>query len=302
MSTEDGPGLRTTVFLKGCPLRCAWCHNPESLSGQIQKEWMDVRCIRCGICISVCDQQALTLKNDRIQWDSLACNRCLACVRACPTEAMSALGKDITPEELTEELIKDQAYFGSEGGITFSGGEVMLQYQEVLEVCKRLEKKNISLALDTSGYVDYEAFSTLLPYVDLVLYDVKLIDSEAHKHWCGVDNRIILENLKKLSQSGIRLWIRTPIIPDSTDSVENIRGIATYLRDHSIRFERWELCAFNNLCKEKYTRLGAAWHYKDTPLEPRSHMEKLTEIARTVLDHRGSISWTGMTRLEEKKA
>lgn len=301
MSTEDGPGLRTTVFFKGCPLRCQWCHNPESLSGQIQKEWIDVRCIRCGTCVSVCQRHALTMGEEGIRWDKETCNLCLACVKACPTDAMSAMGKDITPKELADELVKDKAYFGSEGGITFSGGEVMLQHREVLEVCKLLRKEGISLALDTSGDVNYEAFEVLLPYVDLILYDLKLIDSAAHQRWCGSENKIILENLIRLANEKIRLWIRTPIIPDSTDGEENIRGIATFLRDHLIRFERWELCAFNNLCKDKYQRLGLEWRYRDTPLETSSHMVKLTETAQSVLGKNESISWTGMTRIEEEQ-
>lgn len=300
MSTEDGPGLRTTVFFKGCPLKCRWCHNPESLFSGFQKEWVSVRCIRCGICISVCPENALTLKEEGPEINRDQCRLCMKCTEECPTGAMSPIGKEIPPDALYEEITKDQAYFNGAGGITLSGGEVLLQADEALILCQKLKGAGISVALDTSGFASFRHLESLLPFVDLILYDIKLIDLLAHRNWCGVDNTLILDNLIRLSEAGVRLWIRTPIIPGATDSVDNIRGIGSFLQDHSIRYERWELCAFNNLCKDKYHRLGIRWEFESTPLETRETMENLLEVARKSAAETDRIAFTGITRLKEE--
>lgn len=299
MSTEDGPGLRTTVFFKGCPLQCQWCHNPESISPAIQKEWISIRCIGCGTCVGVCPQHAITLTADGIVIDESRCTLCLRCVSACPTGAMQQIGKQITPEALAKELGKDRAYFNGSGGVTLSGGEVMAQSAEVLVLCRLLKQAGISIALDTAGFTPYANFESLLPFIDLILYDLKLDDREAHQKHCGVDNTLIKANLVRLSQAKVSLWIRTPIIPGATDDVQNIRAIAQFLFDNAIQYERWELCAFNNLCKDKYHRLHQTWDYENAGLITPENLQALVTIAQNITGETAKITGTGLTRLKE---
>lgn len=301
MSTEDGPGLRTTVFFKGCPLLCEWCHNPESLAYGFEKEWIETSCIHCLICLEHCPEGALTLDNNRIIIHPDRCRQCRLCVDNCPTEAMKALGTDRDVDWLFQELIKDKAYFGSQGGVTFSGGEAMIQVEAAALLAKKLKESGISVAIDTCGQVPYHHFEQVLPYVDLFLYDLKVIDAKAHASLTGSPNQQILSNLIRLGNTQKTIWIRTPIIPNATDHEANIIGIAQFLQEHHIPFERWELCAFNNLGKDKYERLGRHWPYADTKLMTKQSMERLTFLARSVLPNDpGRILWTGATRLEEK--
>ncbi|MDD3126830.1 MAG: glycyl-radical enzyme activating protein [Candidatus Izemoplasmatales bacterium] len=301
MSTEDGPGLRTTVFFKGCPLKCAWCHNPESICPLLQKEWFQIRCIGCHICIANCPNSALSIAEKRIITDSSKCALCLKCVDGCPTGAMQQLGKSISADELYSEVIKDKAYFNGEGGVTLSGGEVMAQTTEAVIMCQKLKAKGISIAIDTSGFTQYGNFRAILPYIDLILYDLKIDSALEHQRLCGVDNTIIKNNLIELSKESVEIWIRTPIIPQATDSIENIKAIATFLENNAIRFNRWELCAFNNLCVDKYSRLEQSWQYKNVPLIPKQVMEKLLAAAQAIISQPQKVSFTGLTRLEEEQ-
>jgi pyruvate formate lyase activating enzyme len=219
----------------------------------------------------------------------------------CPTGAMKILGIDKTVDWLFHELIKDKAYFGFSGGVTFSGGEVLMQAKNAAKLAQILLKEDIHVALDTSGYAEYRNLMELLPYVDLVLYDIKHIDPVRHQDLTGVDNRLILDNLIRLNQTGIRIWIRTPIIPNATDALANIEGIAHFLKEHDIRYERWELCAFNNLCIDKYKRLGKDWIYEKGMLMDKTSMDRLTQVANDIItDHDRPVIWTGLTRWEEK--
>jgi len=300
MSTEDGPGLRTTVFFKGCPLSCTWCHNPESIVPTYQKEWIKVRCIGCHLCIEHCPKHALVSTPTGIITDPEKCDLCLQCVEQCPTGAMSRIGKPMTVSALFKEVIKDTAYFNGDGGVSLSGGEVLSQSKEVLELCIKLKEHGISVAIDTSGFAPYASIEGLLPFVDLFLYDLKLANSGLHKRYCGVDNELIKENLKKLSATAVKIWIRTPIIPNATDTNENISAIAVFLKENQIRYDRWELCAFNNLCRDKYVRLNRSWDFAKTLLPTKKQMLELVEIARTVTGEKEKITCTGVTRLEEE--
>ena len=276
MSSEDGPGLRSTVFFKGCPLACRWCHNPESIAFKGEVLWHPARCIGCSSCTQACPQNGLRFGATRLHIPRELCNACFSCCEACPAGALEGKGREAGLDELCRELLKDRAYFGADGGITLSGGEALMQ-EGAVELLQMLKDSGVHTAIDTCGLVPVERLKRALDYCDMALYDLKLADSARHKEWTGAGNEIILINLQVVAEWGGRLWIRTPIIPGATDDEENIKSIGGILRQYAI--ERWELCAFNNLCGSKYESLGRPWEFGGVPLQRREDMERLTEIA-----------------------
>lgn len=295
MSTEDGPGLRTTLFVKGCPLRCKWCHNPESISSLPQNEWVSVSCISCLNCIKTCKSGAIQKQNEKIVIDRKKCTLCLACEKVCPTGAITIKGKKESVKAIFKELVKDRAYWGQDGGVTLSGGEILSQADEASELLIMLKNAGIHTAIDTSGLCKKEDIDKVFPYTDLFLYDIKVFDSNKHEELTGVKNDRILDNFnyitEKIKGTGKKIWVRTPIIPGSTDDEENIRQIAKFIAG---RVDRYDLCAFNNLCKDKYERLYIDWEYKDSKLIKKETMIKLQEIAKSV-GVQGAF-WSGATR------
>lgn len=306
LSTEDGPGLRTTVFFKGCPLRCAWCHNPESYLLKPEVQWIGNRCIGCDSCVEACEHNALTRTESGIERDRALCVVCGQCVDACPSGAMEMLGEEISVSALVSELIKDRAYFEkSGGGVTLSGGEPSLQPAFSLALIKALKDEGISVALDTCGLCPPETLEKLVAEVDIVLFDLKLINEQDHQKWTGVNNTRILHNLqvvKKFIQrsNGLkRLWVRTPLIPAATDSKENIHGIGAHLAQTlNGSIDRWELCAFNNLCRDKYTRLGLDWEFAETSLMSKKDLNTIEEWAKDSGFDPQRILVSGTTKIE----
>jgi pyruvate formate lyase activating enzyme len=288
LSTEDGPGIRTTVFFKGCPLACAWCHNPEAISARLQIQWFAERCLGCRTCVDTCPNACLEMADAGLIIDRDRCDGCAACGLACPAGALEALGKLVTADELVAELVKDRAYYAaSAGGVTLSGGEPTMQPGFAEEVLRGLQAAGIHTALDTCGLCAPSTLENLLPHTDLVLFDLKLLDNAAHQRWTGATNSRILDNLRRVAefrQGGNRpvdLWIRTPLIPDATDGDENLRAIGQYLAAHlQGRIARWELCAFNNLCRDQYRRLGQGWAFADTPLMSADELQACRVVAR----------------------
>ena len=292
MSTEDGPGLRTTVFFKGCNLVCPWCHNPESIALKSDLNWYAVKCLGCNICQKVCPQKGISRNGNGIRFNRPLCTACGTCVDNCPNGAIELKGTAIPVEKLASQLLKDRAYFGADGGVTFSGGEVMLQHEAALQLARLLKAEGIHIAIDTAGCYEYGILEAMLPHIDLVLYDLKISDPEAHKRIIGADNRLILENYRRLIKAGVRVWVRTPIISGATDTRENIAAIGEFIAAAGLP-EKWELCAFNNLCKDKYERLDKEWEYRDTGLTEKAHIETLTEIA---LGYVPTAEYTGTVR------
>lgn len=308
MSTEDGPGLRTTVFMKGCPLHCEWCHNPESISSKPQPHWIKNRCIGCKKCVESCPLHALAFGPQGVTIDRERCCGCGTCAGCCPTTAMELWGTRREASELASELARDRAYFeASGGGVTLSGGESTMQREFAQSLLAHLRGMGIHTALDTCGLCSGEVLDSILPFTDLVLYDIKEIDPVRHRAFTGSDNRRILENLDRIAQYKQthlfprQLWVRTPIIPGATDTEENITGIGAIISKlPETSVERWELCAFNNLCRDKYEQLGLDWRFAHTPLISSREMERIAEIARKSVPRPKIVMWSGSTLAEDE--
>jgi len=305
MSTEDGPGIRTTVFFKGCGLSCQWCHNPESISMKPQVQWVETRCIGCRTCIKVCPENALSADPQGIAINRERCTGCGICAEECPSTAMELLGKRWELDELINEVEKDRAYFESSGGgITASGGDPTMQVNFVQAFLKGCRTRGMHTALDTCGLCAQKSLDALLPHADLVLYDLKLMDPKLHERFTGHTNERIQENLLRIrdhinSHKGVpELWIRTPLIPDATATDENILAIGRFIAENlNGVVRRWELCSFNNLCRDKYRRLGIDWAFKESKLLEREFLDAITKTARESGVDPGIVSWSGATRV-----
>ncbi|MBM4446377.1 MAG: glycyl-radical enzyme activating protein [Chloroflexi bacterium] len=306
-STEDGPGIRTTVFFKGCPLRCLWCHNPESISIEPQIQWLENKCIGCGTCIKVCLLGCLCKTEQGVVIDREVCNGCGECAEACPANAMELLGRRVSLAELFDELLKDQIYFEkSGGGVTLSGGEPMMQPGFAAALLRRLKERGINTALDTCGVCPSGSLEKVLPYTDIVLFDLKEAELEKHYNFTGQYNQRIFDNLLYIRDYILNrapekvLWIRTPLIPEATATCDNITSLGAFIaKNLQGVVERWELCAFNNLCRDKYRRLGIAWEYANMPLMGKDTVRELEQCAKLSGMDPEIVSVTGATKVED---
>lgn len=307
MSTEDGPGIRTTVFFKGCSLKCSWCHNPESISPRPQIHWIANRCIGCHTCLDVCPETALSPMPDGIHIDRGVCSGCGLCAEECPSTAMELLGTQWDLPALVAEVIKDKAYFDqSGGGVTVGGGEPTLQAPFVSGFLTELKNRGIRTAIDTCGLCSQDALAILLADTDLLLFDLKEMNPDRHMQYTGSHNKKIFDNLffvrESMKANGYPrdLWIRTPVIPGATATVDNIRNIGAFIgTELDGLVTRWDLCAFNNLCRDKYLRLDLDWPYQDADLLSKLFMEKMAAIARNSGVNPDIVQWSGSTRMEE---
>lgn len=273
-SVHDGPGIRTTVFFKGCPLRCWWCHNPESQNPKHEIMFFKERCTNCGVCIRRCPQKAIELKEGYPKIEESKCTLCGKCTDFCPNSAREHVGKDMTVQELMKEIIKDEVFYDeSGGGVTFSGGEPLVHTDFLNEVLKLCKERGIHTALDTSGFAPWEKLEKIADKVDLFLYDIKLMDNEKHLKYIGVQNIDILENLKKLSDRGCNIYIRMPIIAGVNDDDEHINEAIKFISNLNII--QVNLLPYHKMGMDKYRRLKM--EYNLTGLEQPSN-ERMGEI------------------------
>lgn len=280
LSTEAGPGIRTAVFMKGCPLRCKWCHNPEGISPQPELVWYDERCIGARECLKVCPEDALELTLEGMRLDSKRCTMCGLCPQACPAGALEVIGREWTAEALYAGVAKDSAiYETSGGGVTLSGGEPAMQAEFVEAFLRFCHQGGIHTALDTSGHADWVIYERLLPFVDLVLYNLKLMDRERHRLATGVHPDRIQENARRIAQKGVPMWARTPVVPGYTDDEENVARLAAYIRDELGAVERWDLLTYTNLGQPKHRRLARPYPLEGAELPTRAKMERLHAVA-----------------------
>lgn len=249
MAVHDGPGLRTTLFLKGCPLRCVWCHNPEGQGLQAQIAWFADKCVGCDACVRICPQHGARDMSDRAR-----CNACGACASACPMGARKLYGREVSVDEALQIALEDRPFYGTKGGVTLSGGEPLMQAEFALELLRRIKKEGVTTALDTCGHVPWSAFEKSLQVCDTYLFDLKHMDSTMHRQGTGQGNELILSNLAKLSEAGARIQVRIPLIPGFNDSEQHIAKAGAFLK--RIRPECVKLLPYHQMARMKYAGLG----------------------------------------------
>ena len=253
---HDGPGIRTTVFLKGCPLNCWWCHNPESISPSPQFALRLNRCIRCGTCVETCPAKALSMTEDEIQRDLCVCQLCFECAEVCPADAREVIGRRMTVAEVREEIRKDVSFYDeSGGGVTFSGGEPLMQSEFLIELLDACGQLDLHRVVDTSGYARKEVLLEVADRTDLFLYDLKHMDPEIHRKYTGVSNELILNNLKALSCRDVALRVRFPLIPGINDDRKNIDMMGSFLQKLH-RVLAVDLLPYHDVAISKYERFG----------------------------------------------
>lgn len=275
---HDGPGIRTTIFLKGCMLRCPWCQNPESIHPQAELFFSADRCISCKTCAQVCARRAVEFIGTKRIYLSENCILCGECSRQCPAAALALIGIMMDAGEVMDIIQRDMPFYDkSDGGVTLSGGEPLVQKQFTKEIFKYSHGQGIHTCLDTCAYGRWEDLAELLPYTELVLLDIKLIDSIRARDLTGVDNDPILENALRLAKADVQLIVRIPIIPGKNDDEANLKGIAFFLRKlHKVTLV--ELLPYNKLTESKYARLGLSYPLAGLEMQGVEHMNKAKNI------------------------
>lgn len=254
-SVHDGPGIRSLVFSKGCPLRCQWCANPENIAPQPQLMTYPKKCIGCALCVKACPHGALAQENGCIRSHPALCQNCGDCAVACPTEARILKGAAMSAEDVEQVIDRDLPFYrNSGGGVTFSGGEPLLHPDFICAIAQKYREKGLNTAVETCGHVPWDTFEQVLPWVDLFLYDLKMIDSEKHRQYCGAGNELILSNLEKLCARA-PVTIRIPCIPGINDSAEDIRAAAEFIKTLS-HVEAIHCLPYHNMGLSKYDALG----------------------------------------------
>lgn len=277
-AVHDGPGIRSTVFLKGCPLRCLWCHNPESVRPEPELGVLSAKCVKCGACASVCPCHRI--ENGVHLLDRGACRGCGTCLDACLYDALIFYGRRVTPEEICREVLADRVfYMQSGGGVTVSGGEPLLQAEFCAELFSLLRNEGVHCAVDTCGEVPWSAFETVLSRTDLFLYDLKQTDPEKHRKCTGVSNQRILTNLRRLSETGKPIEIRMPVVPGLNDAEADFAAAGAFLSGlRNIAGVR--LLAYHSFARSKYASVGHADTMPEAETPSGGHLRHLAEILR----------------------
>ncbi|MFX0023063.1 MAG: glycyl-radical enzyme activating protein [Candidatus Hermodarchaeota archaeon] len=279
-SIHDGPGIRTTVFLKGCPLRCKWCSNPESINPFPELFLRKDRCDHCEQCIEACVPNAIFFDNDLIQINRNQCNLCMECITICPLDVIQRTGKRISVQEVITEVLKDELFYNnSGGGVTISGGEPLYQCEFILNLLKKFKEKSLHTTLDTTGYAKGEDFEKVLPYTDLLLFDIKHLDSEIHKKATGVPNEIILDNFEKSLKNNKRIWIRIPVIPNFNNSLRYMEELGKFLSNKPI--EKISLLKYHEWGKHKYKYLDRIYPLENAEFISENRILEFKDLLET---------------------
>lgn len=287
MSIHDGPGIRTTVFLKGCPMRCLWCSNPESQNMGLEIACFKSRCIDCGYCAGMCPQGIIENGNDYDIVERDKCDLCMVCVNECCTNAKKLIGESYSPQTLLDEILQDKSFYGSSGGgVTFSGGEPFMQAEFLLTMLRLCKEVGLHTAVETTGLADTKDLLEAAKYLDLFFVDLKHMENETHKKLTDVGNEVILENLALLAKHHDNIIVRIPVVPGLNDTPENIRASANYVASLGIR--TLELLPYHNLGENKYGQLGMEYTLSGTENPSSVTMEELAEIAREAIGVRNT--------------
>jgi pyruvate formate lyase activating enzyme len=275
---HDGPGIRTTAFLKGCPIRCRWCANPESQKPSIELAHLKHECSQCGRCVDVCPQDAIRLSDKGHAIDRTACDLCAECVDACPAEALQIMGRPVSASDLYTEMATDRPFWErSGGGVTLSGGEPLVQHRfakAFLSICK---ENYVHTAIESCLHVSTEIMATVLPLVDTVIADLKIMDDRQHRRFTGVSNALIRKNMAILLQSDQDMLVRMPLIPGVNDDTTNLAALGTFLQSHR-QGARLEVLPYHRLGESKYQRLGRSCQMEDIPPLAKTEMEKAADV------------------------
>lgn len=290
-SIHDGDGIRTTVFFKGCGLRCVWCHNPETQSYKKQPLYDRERCIGCRSCEAACPKKAIHEEDGKVLTDLTLCDACGTCTDYCNLNLREIVGKEYTVDELLKELKKDEMFYEqSGGGVTLSGGEVMTADMDYVEALLRgLNRLGITVTIDTCGYAPYENFERLLPYTDTFLYDIKTMDNEIHRKYMGAGNELILSNLERLNEAGARIYIRIPVIKEVNGTDEAVQDIISYLLEKNIRAACVNLLPYHNTGTAKYEKLGRSYEGAGLHAPKKEEMEHFKELFKEAGFHNVKI-------------
>lgn len=279
MSIHDGPGIRTTVFFKGCPLNCLWCSNPESQRVEKEVACFQTRCVKCGYCAEVCPKGLIEKQPPFEITDRSQCDLCGICVKECCTNGKKVVGEDYTIEELLHEVLKDKSFYDSSGGgVTFSGGEPLMQHEFLIEMLKVCKENGVHTAIETTGFGKTEDLLSAAAHLDLVFFDVKHMNDERHQEITGVSNKLILENLAALAAVHDNIIVRIPVIPGINDDDINIAKTAEYIT--SVGISQLELLPYHNLGEVKYAQIGRTYQLSEVKTPDEKRMADLAGVAK----------------------